>query len=72
VSKNFLFDFFTNGSFTFGGPPMERCGRYIHRRCNGRFVGGSREFLQFSSALYNIRSTISILLREDTIKVRRG
>jgi hypothetical protein len=72
VQNNFLFDFFNNGSFTFGGA------------ANGPFPGGTftgdgladfvggfpGNYFQFASALYNIRTTSQHYYAQDTIKVR--
>jgi len=72
IQNNFLFDFFNNGSFTFGGAsngPLP--GGTFTGDAAADFVGGfPGNFFQFSSALYNIRSTSQYYYAQDTIKVR--
>ncbi len=72
VQNNFLFDFFNNGSFTFGGASNGTLpGGTFTGDATADFVGGfPGNFFQFSSALYNIRSTSQYYYAQDTIKVR--
>jgi len=72
IQNNFLFDFFNNGSFTFGNAtngPLP--GGTFTGDATADFVGGfPGNFFQFSTAHYNIRSTSQYYYAQDTIKVR--
>jgi outer membrane receptor protein involved in Fe transport len=71
VQNNFNFDFFTNGSFTFGGAqggPLP--GGTFTGDAAADFVGGfPGNFFQFSNAVYAIRTTSQYYFAEDTYKV---
>jgi hypothetical protein len=70
VQNNFNFDFFTNGSFTFGnagGGPIN--GTFTGDGA-ADFVGGfPGNFFQFSNAVYNIRTTSQYYYVQDTVKL---
>ncbi len=70
VENNFNFDFFTNGSFTFGSA--------LNGLPNGTFSGDAAadfvagfpgNFFQFSNAVYGIRTTSQYYYVQDTYKV---
>jgi hypothetical protein len=71
VQNNFNFDFFNNGSFTFGAganAPLQN-GTFTGD-ATADFVGGfPTNFFQFSSAVYDIRTTSQHYYGQDTIKV---
>jgi Carboxypeptidase regulatory-like domain/TonB dependent receptor len=71
VQNNFNFDFFTNGSFTFGGAqggPLP--GGTFTGDAAADFVGGfPGNFFQFSNAVYAIRTTSEYYFAQDTFKV---
>jgi outer membrane receptor protein involved in Fe transport len=71
VQNNFNFDFFTNGSFTFGGAqggPLP--GGTFTGDAAADFVGGfPGNFFQFSNAVYAIRTTSQYYFAQDTFKV---
>jgi len=71
VQNNFNFDFFNNGSFTFGfgsNAPLQN-GTFTGD-ASADFVGGfPANFFQFSSAIYNIRTTSQHYYFQDTVKV---
>ena len=71
VENNFNFDFFNNGSFTFGNA--------LNGPLNGTFTGdGAADFVagfpgnyfQFSNAVYGIRTTSQYYYAQDTFKIR--
>jgi hypothetical protein len=71
VQNNFNFDFFNNGSYTFGnasGGPFS--GSTFTGSGLADFVGGfPGNFFQFSNAVYAIRTTSQYYYGQDTIKV---
>jgi hypothetical protein len=71
IQNNFNFDFFNNGSYTFGnasGGPF--AGSSFTGSGLADFVGGfPGNFFQFSNAVYNIRSTSQYYYAQDTYKV---
>ena len=71
VQNNFNFDFFTNGSFTFGGAqggPLP--GGTFTGDGSADFVAGfPGNFFQFSNAVYNIRTTSQYYYAQDTYRV---
>jgi outer membrane receptor protein involved in Fe transport len=71
VQNNFLFDFFNNGSFTFGfGVNAPLANGTFTGDASADFVAGfPANFFQFASALYNIRTTSQHYYAQDTIKV---
>jgi hypothetical protein len=70
VQNNFNFDFFTNGSFTFGNAPGGPISRTFTGDGAADFVAGfPGNFFQFSNAVYNIRTTSQYSYAQDTIKV---
>lgn len=72
IQNNFLFDFFNNGSFTFGGAvngPMPG-GTFTGDAAADFVAGFPGNFFQFSTASYNIRTTSQYYYAQDTIKVR--
>jgi hypothetical protein len=69
VQNNFLFDFFNNGSYTFGNDPGGTINGTFTGNALADFVGGfPGNFFQFSSALYNIRTTSQYYYGQDTVK----
>jgi hypothetical protein len=71
VENNFNFDFFNNGSFTFGnaqGGPLS--GGTFTGNSLSDFVGGfPGNFFQFSNAIYAIRTTSQYYYAQDTVKL---
>lgn len=72
VENNFNFDFFTNGSFTFGGDPFAPfSGRTFTGDASADFVAGfPGNYFQFSNAVYGIRTTSQYYYAQDTFKIR--
>jgi hypothetical protein len=72
VQNNFNFDFFNNGSFTFGvGQNAPLSNGTFTGDALADFVGGfPANFFQFSTASYDIRTTSEHFYGQDTIKVR--
>lgn len=71
VQNNFLFDFFNNGSFTFGNAsngPLPG-GTFTGDAAADFVAGFPGNFFQFSTASYNIRTTSQYYYAQDTIKV---
>ena len=71
VQNNFLFDFFNNGSFTFGfgvNAPLAN-GTFTGDAAADFVAGFPSNFFQFASALYDIRTTSQHYYGQDTIKV---
>jgi len=70
VQNNFNFDFFTNGSFTFGNAAGGPIGGTFTGDGTADFVAGfPGNLFQFSNAVYNIRTTSQYYYAQDTIKV---
>lgn len=71
VQNNFNFDFFTNGSFTFGGAANGPfAGSTFTGDASADFVAGfPGNLFQFSNAVYNIRTTSQYYFAQDTFKV---
>ncbi len=71
VQNNFLFDFFNNGSFTFGfGVNAPLANGTFTGDASADFVAGfPTNFFQFASALYDIRTTSQHYYGQDTIKI---
>ena len=71
VQNNFNFDFFTNGSYTFGfGLNAPEAGGTFTGDAAADFVAGfPGNFFQFSNAVYAIRTTSQYYYGEDTIKI---
>ncbi len=72
VQNNFNFDFFTNGSFTFGNASNapSSLGHTFTGNGAADFVAGfPGNFFQFSNAVYGIRTTSQYYYAEDTYKV---
>jgi hypothetical protein len=72
VQDNFIFDFFNNGSFTFGGASNGPLANNTFTGDAGAdFVAGfPGNFFQFSTASYNIRTTSQHFYAQDSIKIR--
>jgi len=72
VQNNFNFDFFNNGSFTFGfGVNAPQANGTFTGDAAADFVAGfPTNFFQFSRAIYNIRTTSQHYYFQDTIKVK--
>jgi hypothetical protein len=73
VQNNFNFDFFTNGSFTFGNASNapSSLGHTFTGDGLADFVGGfPGNYFQFSNAVYAIRTTSQYYYAEDTYKIR--
>lgn len=71
VQNNFNFDFFNNGSFTFGfgaNAPLDN-GTFTGDAAADFVAGYPTNFFQFSSAIYNIRTTSQYYFFQDTYKV---
>jgi Carboxypeptidase regulatory-like domain/TonB dependent receptor-like, beta-barrel len=71
VQNNFLFDFFNNGSFTFGNAlngPLPG-GTFTGDAAADFVAGFPGNFFQFSTASYNIRTTSQYYYAQDTFKV---
>jgi len=71
VQNNFNFDFFNNGSFTFGAgsaAPLQN-GTFTGDALADFVAGFPTNFFQFSSAIYNIRTTSQHYYAQDTVKV---
>ena len=71
VQNNFNFDFFTNGSFTFGGAPNGPLpgGTFTGDGAADFVAGFPGNFFQFSTATYNIRSTSQYYYLQDTYRI---
>jgi hypothetical protein len=70
VQNNFNFDFFTNGSYTFGGATNGPFGGTFTGSGPADFVAGfPGNFFQFSNAVYGIRTTSQYYYAQDTLKV---
>jgi hypothetical protein len=70
VQNNFNFDFFNNGSFTFGNAQGGPLGGTFTGDGTADFVAGfPGNFFQFSNAVYAIRSTSQYYYAQDTIKI---
>lgn len=71
VENNFNFDFFNNGSFTFGfAPNGPLAGGTFTGDASADFVAGfPGNFFQFSNAIYAIRTTSQYYYAQDTVKV---
>jgi len=72
VQNNFIFDFFNNGSFTFGGAANgPEAGNTFTGDAAADFVAGfPGNFFQFSTASYNIRTTSQHYYAQDSFKIR--
>lgn len=73
VQNNFNFDFFTNGSFTFGNASNapSSLGHTFTGDGLADFVGGfPGNYFQFSNAVYAIRTTSQYYYAQDTFKIR--
>jgi hypothetical protein len=71
VENNFNFDFFTNGSDTFGFAQGGPFGGTFTSDASADFVGGfPGNFFQFSNAVYAIRTTSQYYYVQDTFKIR--
>src|SRR5262249_37945202 len=72
VQNNFNFDFFHNGSLTFGfGVNAPQANGTFTSDAAADFVAGfPTNFFQFSRAIYNIRTTSQHYYFQDTIKVK--
>lgn len=71
VQNNFNFDFFNNGSFTFGAgvnAPLSN-GTFTGDALADFVAGYPSNFFQFSTASYDIRTTSEHFYGQDTIKV---
>jgi hypothetical protein len=71
VQNNFLFDFFNNGSFTFGNAsngPLPG-GTFTGDAAADFVAGFPGNFFQFSTASYNIRTTSQYYYAQDTFRV---
>jgi Carboxypeptidase regulatory-like domain/TonB dependent receptor len=73
VQNNFNFDFFNNGSFTFGnGQNATQPGGTFTGDAAADFVGGfPGNFFQFSNAIYGIRTHSQYYYGQDTIKLTK-
>jgi hypothetical protein len=70
VQNNFNFDFFNNGSFTFGNAQGGAIGGTFTGDGSADFVAGfPGNFFQFSNAVYNIRTTSQYYYLQDTFRV---
>jgi hypothetical protein len=71
VQNNFNFDFFNNGSFTFGAGlnAPESNGTFTGSALADFVAGFPTNFFQFSRAIYDIRTTSEHFYGQDTIKV---
>jgi hypothetical protein len=70
VQNNFNFDFFNNGSFTFGNAQGGPIGGTFTGDGTADFVAGfPGNFFQFSNAVYAIRTTSQYYYAQDTIKI---
>lgn len=71
IQNNFDFDFFTNGSYTFGGDSegTQAAGTFTGDASADFVAGFPGNFFQFSNAVYDIRSTSQYYFAEDTWKV---
>jgi hypothetical protein len=73
VENNFNFDFFTNGSFTFGNASNapSSLGHTFTGDGAADFVAGfPGNYFQFSNAVYGIRTTSQYYYAQDTFKIR--
>ncbi len=71
VQNNFNFDFFNNGSFTFGNASGGPLGGTFTGDGAADFVAGfPGNFFQFSNAVYGIRTTSQYYYAQDTFKIR--
>jgi hypothetical protein len=72
VQNNFIFDFFNNGSFSFGGAANgPQAGNTFTGDASADFVAGfPGNFFQFSTASYNIRTTSEHFYAQDSFKIR--
>src|ERR1041384_6730069 len=71
IQNNFNFDFFNNGSFTFGfgaNAPLDN-GTFTGDASADFVAGYPTNFFQFASAIYNIRTTSQYYFFQDTYKV---
>jgi hypothetical protein len=73
VQNNFNFDFFNNGSFTFGGAQNgTQPGGTFTGDASADFVAGfPGNFFQFSNAIYGIRTHSQYYYGQDTIKLTK-
>jgi hypothetical protein len=70
VQNNFNFDFFNNGSYTFGNAVGGPLGGTFTGDGSADFVAGfPGNFFQFSNAVYNIRTTSQYYYLQDTFRV---
>jgi hypothetical protein len=72
VENNFIFDFFNNGSFTFGGASNgPQAGNTFTGDAAADFVAGyPGNFFQFSTASYSIRTTSEHFYVQDSFKIK--
>ena len=71
VQNNFIFDFFNNGSFTFGGGNGNQAGGTFTGDASADFVAGfPSNFFQFSTASYSIRTTSQHYYGQDSFKIK--